>query len=896
MSYCNRCLHSIHGNHGYGLALFGAEHSSASPPPQDRSFALAGDTTHYAPDRPVDIQHLKLNVTLDFDQETVSGTAYTTFTVLYEELETVTFDAIELGIEEVTGENGTRLKYGLTDKKLVVTLDRRYSYGEELTIAVTYHARPRTGMHFNKPSLDDPTRPVQAWSYGQPAYHRYWFPCHDSPNDRFTSEIIVTVPSQLLTISNGILVNVTDNGETKTHHWRQDFPQAVYLFSLVAGDFAVIEDSYNGKPVTYYVRQDRKDDARYYMGQTPEMMRFFSEYTGVEYPYEKYAQTVVELYMGAMEHTTATTHSFALLLDQRAALDVDYVPVVAHELAHQWFGDYVTCRDWASGWLNEGFATYFEHLWGEHSRGKDYFKYSMHHLKQGYLTEDSDYRRPIVYHVYYDQGFELFDRHMYSKGGWVLHMLRHQLGEPAFRRAVKTYLERYARKEVVTSDLERTLEEVTGRSLAQFFRQWVYSGGYPAFEVEYTWNSERSLARLKIKQTQKVDDLTPCFVTPVDVAFTIPVSAEAAQNEQTTETKTISLRIMVGEDGQVEQNFFLPLEREPLMIRFDPDGWLLKTLKFPRPAKLLRYQLAHDKDVLGRIEAAELLGQNGDPESFAALTTALHTDPFYGVRAAAATALGTYKSEEAQQVLLAALQHLDPEQFSLARAAVVQSLGHYQAPQQVEFARRSAEALRTLLDKGDISYRVEYAAAQALGRTHLDENTAFLIKLLERPSWMYFVHNGIMDGLGASGDEQVIDVIGRYLLDEHSHPMLRLAAASGLAAVGRHRALYNEEAIQRAATAAATAVEHDYWPWARLRVARALAELGEKRAISALERAISRELDDGALRNERVAVHKLREGGKRDEQMKQLRKDLDEVREENRKLKEQLASLEARLR
>src|SRR5436305_3960523 len=375
------------------------------------------------------------------------------------------------------------------------------------------------------------------------------------------------------------------------------------------------------------------------------MMRFFSVYTGVEYPYDKYAQTVVELYTGAMEHTTATTHSFALLVDKRAALDIDMAPVVAHELAHQWFGDLVTCRDWSNSWLNEGFATYFEELWGEHDLGNDYFKYSMHNVKAGYLEEDRHYRRPIVYHVYHDDGFELFDGHLYNKGAWVLHMLRHQLGETSFRRAIKAYVERYREKEVITADLERTFEEVTGRSLAQYFQQWVYQGGYPAFEVNYSWDNEHSMARLKIKQTQQVDELTPCFVTPVDLAFTIPTPDEATRDEHAGATRTISVRVMTGEDGQVEQSFYVPLEREPVMIRFDPDGWLLKTLKFERSTRMMRYQLAHDADVLGRIEATEALGEAGDDESVEALKTALFNDAFWRVRVAAAQALGVIGSE-----------------------------------------------------------------------------------------------------------------------------------------------------------------------------------------------------------------------------------------------------------
>ena len=901
MNSCH-CGHLTSLGNGYSLCLL--NESRLAPTPKARSFELPGDRVQYAPDRPADVKHVKLVIALDFEQETVSGTVYTTFSTLYDELKTVSFDAVELHVERVTLEDGQELVSSTDAKKLIVTLDRPYQHGEQFTIAVEYHAKPRIGLCFVKPAAEDPTRPVQAWTFGQPRYHSHWFPCHDAPNDRATTEIIVTVPAQFITIANGNLLSVEDHGATRTHHWRHDVPHAAYLVSLVVGDFAVIEDHYKDIPVSYYVRPDRKDDAHLYMGKTPEMMRFFSEYTGVEYPYNKYAQTVVEIFTGAMEHTTATTHGFTLLVDKRASLDVDVVPVVAHELAHQWFGDLLTCRDWPNGWLNEGFATYFEELWGEHDQGTDYFKQSMLNLKQGYLQEDREYRRPIVYHVYYDDGFELFDGHLYNKGAWVLHMLRHQLGEAAFKRALHAYTSRYREKEVITADLERTFEEVTGRSLAQFFQQWVYQGGYPAFEVNYSWDNEHNMAKIKIRQTQRVDDLTPCFVTPVDLAFTIPTSDEAARDDNTTETRTIPMRVVVGEDGQVEQNFYVPLERQPVMIRFDPDGWLLKTLKFERPAKMLRYQLGHDPDVLGRMEAAEALGEEGDAESIEALKKALLGDAFWGVRNAAASALGVVGTEKAQDVLLQGLQELDPTEFSRVRAAIASTLGKFQAPQQAELAERSAQALSALLEEGDVSYTVESAAATALGKTRTAGSVERLEKLIERPSWMNTVQRGIFRGLAATGEDRVVELIAAYLGESHAvdgqreanHPTLRSAAASGMWALGQNRHLYSEEARQRAVTALTHAIEHDSWEPVRGISALALMSLGEKRPIGMLERVAGRELWSWPQRAMRAAAHVLRSGDKADEQLKQLRKDLDQVREENRKLKEQLGALEARVK
>ena len=457
---------------------------------------------------------------------------------------------------------------------------------------------------------------------------------------------------------------------------------------------------------------------------------------------------------------------------------------------------------------------------------------------------------------------------------------------------------------MITADLERTCEDVTGRSLAQFFQQWVYSGGYPAFEVNYSWDSEHNMAKVKIKQTQHVDDLTPCFVTPVDLAFTIPAADEAAKEDNTTETRTITMQVTVGEDGQVEQSFYMPLEREPVMVRFDPDGWLLKTLKFERPASMLRYQLEHDPDVLGRIEAAESLGEVADDESINALKQALFNDPFWGVRNAAAVALGVIGGSKSQDVLLQVLQELDPTQFSRVRAAIARTLGKFQTPAQAELAERSAQALGALLEKGDVSYLVESAAASALGRTRTTGSVDQLLKLIDRPSWMNMVQSSIFSGLGASGEDRVVDHLAVYLgatrtVDARSianHPTMRYAAANGMRTLGDNQYLYSEEARQRAVTALIQAVEHDTWEPVRAVSALALMSLGEKRAIGVLERVGRHELESRVQREMRVAASALRTSNKTDEQLKQLRKDLDQLREENRKQKEQLESLEARVK
>jgi aminopeptidase N len=331
------------------------------------------------------------------------------------------------------------------------------------------------------------------------------------------------------------------------------------------------------------------------------------------------------------------------------------------------------------------------------------------------------------------------------------------------------------------------------------------------------------------------------------------------------------------------------------MVSFDPDGWLLKSLKFERPAPMMRYQLAHDPDVLGRIEAAGTLGKEAGDDNLDALETALLHDPFWGVRSAAARALSEMGTEAAQAILLQALQQLDPIRYSRTRAAIATVLGQFQAPESAELAERSAQALRTLLEQGDSSYLVESAAAEALGKTRTPGTIEFLEQLLPHPTWNATVERGILAGLAYTGEDSVVELVSSWLTDTHRHPTQRLAAASALETVGRNRYLYSEAACQRAITALCIAVEHDSWQRVRAVSALALMPFGDKRAIAPLERATSREVESRAERNMRTAISALRSGGTSDEQLKDLRQNLDRLREENRKLQAQLSALEARI-
>ena len=340
---------------------------SCSLAQERRPHALPGDEPHWPRNRVCDIKHVKLELVIDVDNKALSGTATITFAPINDGLTSVEFDAVEQQIKAVRTSDGISLGYSYADNKLHVELGRQLKTPEEMTIQIDYQCIPRRGLYFNSPDAAYPHRPPQVWTQGEDEDSRYWFPCHDYPNERFTSEIIVTVPLEWTTVSNGKLLAVSENGDVRTHHWSQDKPHPAYLISLVAGGYTEIQEEWNGIPITYYAPPGREDDTRRAFGNTPKMMEFFAEKIGVPYPWHKYSQvTVADFIFGGMENTSATTMTDTLLHDERAHLDYSTDSIVAHELAHQWWGDLVTSRDWAHAWLNEGFATYFDLLFKEH--------------------------------------------------------------------------------------------------------------------------------------------------------------------------------------------------------------------------------------------------------------------------------------------------------------------------------------------------------------------------------------------------------------------------------------------------------------------------------------------------------------------------------------------------
>jgi aminopeptidase N len=392
----------------------------------------------YARSRDYDLQHSRIALRFDTDQKEVFGDVTHTISILREGTEKLAFDSVGLKIESVTI-NKAKAKFETTAEKLIVTLPKAAKAGEKFEVEIRYEGKPTKGLYFILPDKDYPKQPQEIWTQGESEDTRNYLPTYDYPNDRLTIETILTVPASWVTVANGKLMSVADSGKgMKTWTWKESVPSSTYLITVVAGEFDEVKDSWHGLPVTYYAPKGKGDRLKVNYSHTPQMLEFFSKTLGVEYPWEKYSQAMVDDFVaGGMENSSATTNTSASLRDARLVPEfpTDEDPLIAHELGHQWFGDLLTCKDWGNIWLNEGFATYMEYAWIEHYFPKDNAEYERWFEARGWFKQANLFAKPIVRHDFGDSGE--FDGNSYTKGGWVLYMLRHQIGEENFYAGLK---------------------------------------------------------------------------------------------------------------------------------------------------------------------------------------------------------------------------------------------------------------------------------------------------------------------------------------------------------------------------------------------------------------------------------------------------------------------------
>ncbi len=720
-------------------------------------FELPGAMPRYPRDLNFRIINMKLQISVHVAERRIAGQIeYNLEKIELVPLDEIELDARELDIEEVTCQ-GRQARFEHTGGKLHIYPGR--TTGRKIDIGIKYGGKPETGIHFITPDDDHPSRVLQAWTQGEDEYSSYWFPCFDYPNMKYTTEIWVSVPPGLIAVSNGRLVRTVEDRKNgmKTFVWNESVPHSGYLNSIAIGDFSLIEDKWKSVPVHYYVQKGREEEAVRSFGKTPKMIEYFSKITGVDYPYEKYAQVAVtEFIWGGMENISATTQTDETLHDERAEVDFPSHGLVAHELAHQWLGDLLTTKDWTNIWLNEGFATYFDGLFREYDEGAEEFEIFLYQAAETYFKEDMEnYRRPIVQRTFLVPT-EMFDRTTYQKGALVLHMLRKELGDELFFSSIRRYCQSNMYRNVETADFIRSIEEATGRNMQWFFDEWVFSAGYPELRADCEYDSKTKQVTLNFKQVQKTDELTPLF------NFSVTVSIRSKDGKR----KNTRVRIK-----EKDERFIFDVEERPSFVSIDPHNEILKKLKYIRPQEDVLNQLRAG-EASEKMQAALELSAASTKKTVEALQTELKKENFWGVHYACAYSLGRLNRKDSLEALHMSLNVRD----SRARKHVVAAIGNYRESS-------SAEILEKCL--GDTSYAVASEAVTALSKLYDYDARPVLKRALGMPSHLDVIKQAALAAYAECGNETDIEALKPYTHRRNSW-RVRGAALRSIALLGRN--------------------------------------------------------------------------------------------------------------
>lgn len=818
-------------------------------------FRLGSAERKYERSRPFEVRHLELDLDLNFKDKSISGAATLEFSRRAIQGRELHLDGHGFEVEAVSLScDGSDESAELSPEEYVYDGDRfSIPIAPEVktgSVTIRYRARPRLGLYFLEPDAKVPDRPKQVWSQCQDEDGKHWFPCQDKPHVKMSYGITARVPKGMQVLSGGRLVEKkTPSRGTWSFTHRLDEPTPAYLVTLVAGQFEEWMENLklpSGKVVAlrYLVPPGRMADGKRAFSSTARAVELFGEKTGVEYPYDSYTQVVVaDFIFGGMENTTATTMYEHILLDKTATLDVESNDLVAHELAHHWFGDLVTCRDWSHAWLNEGFATYFEHVEREARTDVDEYEHHVTVDLNIYLGEASSYKRPIVCRDY-EEPIDLFDRHLYQKGGLILHMLRRRLGDEAFFSGIHRYLIQNRGGLVETNDLMRSLEDTSGISLERFFDEWVYRPGHPSLKVGISYAD--GLLIVDVEQTQSGEDVA---------TFELPFSVDVRCNGQVERHS----RIITDK----KSSLVVQLQQRPDWIAIDPEYQITAPFTLNAPADLLRNLLKEGPRARARRMAALALSRRSDPPTITALEATLtNSGERWMVRAKAAESLAKIGGDECESHLIAASRIEDPK----VRRAVAEALGQFS----------SEECVTTLLGLSrDESYLVSAAAARSLGKTKSARAHKPLLKLLDRNSWSDVIRSGALQALSHRHDDATVQLLLEWT--KYGKPLrVRRVALSSLGQVGSGRAvrLHLEDLLK------------DRDPHIRAAVLGALERIGDSEARGAISRLLEGELDGGVRTQAKEVLKHL--GGT-------ARPAITELRDENSKLRQEMNRLSTRL-
>jgi aminopeptidase N len=688
----------------------------------------------YAPTRDYHLENVRVSLRFDLDQRKVIGDVTHTLSTLREGVTHLDFDCAELTVSSARV-NGKDAAFDLRDDKLRVQLAQPAKSGEQFEVELKYEGKPTSGLYFILPDKDDPGRAKEIWTQGEAEDTHHYIPIYDYPNDRTTSDMILTVPGDWLTVSNGKLLSVQDAPDgQKVWTWRQSLPVSTYLISFVAGEYKEKKDTWHNLPITYNVPRGMEDTIDPTFRHTKEMLDFFSDRFGVTYPWEQYAQTAVDEFVASgMENVSATTLAARDMVHTELASEKPEAAdgLISHEMTHQWFGDLVTCKDWTNTWLNEGFATFGATLWEEHYYGVGASGYRYWRDQNTWMQSRELYPIPIVTRDINDS--VEYVGNVYDKAGWVIHMLREQMGDEAFFRGLKHYLEANRLQNVVSADLAKAVEESSGTNVDQFFDQWIYGAGAPRFVVRSTYDDAGMKVSLSVKQTQKVEGHVGLFRVPIDVSIT-------TSNGE---------KLFPIEVSKADETFSFPVDGPPLMILFDKGDKILKSVDFQKTPEEWIRQLRSASDVSDRADAAFALGALRDNEPAAnALGEDAQHDRFWGVREESLRALGRMNSLPARKQVLAALSNDQP----WVRAVAVEQLGRFHGDEEI------TKRLQNIY-KDDKAYSVRGAALQSLATEKAPNADSILEKALTISSPDDVLRSAALRAMGSLGDNSVVPAL-----------------------------------------------------------------------------------------------------------------------------------------
>ncbi|MFC5282291.1 M1 family aminopeptidase [Pedobacter alpinus] len=669
-----------------------------------------------------ELVNTKLDVRFDYAKAYLYGKAWLTIKPYFYNTDSLTLDAKGMDIKNVSIVNGnilSPLKFSYDSLQLKIKLGKTYKASENYTVYIAYTAKPNEfkvngsaaitdakGLYFINPDSTTKGKPVQIWTQGETEGSSVWFPTIDSPNQKTTQEISITVPSKYVTLSNGALISQKANPNgTRTDTWKMDKPHSPYLFMMAVGDFKIYRDKYKDIPVDYYLEPAYAPHAKDIFGKTPEMMAFFSKKLGIEYPWNKYAQIVVRDFVsGAMENTTATVHGDYVQQTKRELLDGSAgEETIAHEIFHQWFGNYVTAESWSNLSVNESFADLSETLWAEYSGGKDAGDAHNYESMQAYLSTPNANEKKLIRFNYEDKE-DMFDVVTYQKGGRILNMLRNYLGEDAFYKSLNLYLKNNAYRNGEAHQLRLAFEQVTGQDLNWFFNQWFYRAGHPELKITYQWNDATKTQTIYLNQTQNED------------AFILPMKIDTYVGGK----KIIQNYWFTSKSDSIKVNY----AAKPDLINVDADKILLVQKTDDKTMEEYAFQYKNSPLYVDRLEAVNAASKKLDSEKSIEILIAALKDPYFDLRIKAIDNLKLDEVEVKAKVLNTIISIAKTDVSTLTKAAAIDALGTLQDSTYLPLFK---DAIKSQ------SYAVQASALNAMGALNIDEATK-IAKNLEKDS------------------------------------------------------------------------------------------------------------------------------------------------------------------